>query len=585
MNHYQVLGVPTNASQDEISRAFKKLAIKYHPDKSNDPRHHELFIEVQKAYETLRSVESRKVYDRANNIKSTRSTTNTSTSTSTNTSSNNPYYTNININTSNRGFSFSSNTNFSWGHFHLYFTTDDLLEKQKQAQMEKIRRETEIRNAKWAADAERERLREELEKTKREHIEKLRQMKRDQEAREAREEARKSREEARKFQEENEARSRHFEANMYNQRKKQAYRAQWSEPLRAFDGDIFTRRDKRGDVSDPIVVEENDLGAEYHTGEEFGDEDDGYQRNQGHGDYVGKTESYTHQYYDSPLPDESDLAGPRPESVDIPGNSFDEPIILDDSRQPSEPAPDPVPEQVPQATDPVPEQAPQAPEPAQAPVPPGPAQAPEPPRSPNKRAKVFSLDDLSESLGPDIGTDDLNSLRETLPFTDHNPKSKRPKTAEYSNGSSKAETLHTPVNKKPVRGFAAKRSPGLTMLEFNASSLVNSILPPQPPRIQINHAITREYWDTYLQHIVEYQQKFLEYKRRMLKYQKSRLQKDVEHFNVYNTNPEAFAVYLKCIEQDSVASQALAESGRVFSQTMREYQQNYNWVRVAGLVE
>ncbi|HEY5386527.1 MAG TPA: molecular chaperone DnaJ [Thermoleophilia bacterium] len=61
---YQTLGVPKNSSQDDIKKAFRKLARDFHPDKNpGDKRAEEKFKEVSEAYETLSDTEKRKQYD------------------------------------------------------------------------------------------------------------------------------------------------------------------------------------------------------------------------------------------------------------------------------------------------------------------------------------------------------------------------------------------------------------------------------------------------------------------------------------------------------------------------------------------
>ena len=61
-NLYDVLGVSKNASQEEIKKAYRKLAHKYHPDKSSGDA--EMFKKVNSAYQTLSNPEKRSQYDR-----------------------------------------------------------------------------------------------------------------------------------------------------------------------------------------------------------------------------------------------------------------------------------------------------------------------------------------------------------------------------------------------------------------------------------------------------------------------------------------------------------------------------------------
>jgi curved DNA-binding protein len=63
-DYYKLLEVSRDASQDDISRAFKKLARKYHPDLNpGDPHAEAKFKEINEAYEVLKDPEKRKLYD------------------------------------------------------------------------------------------------------------------------------------------------------------------------------------------------------------------------------------------------------------------------------------------------------------------------------------------------------------------------------------------------------------------------------------------------------------------------------------------------------------------------------------------
>lgn len=63
-DYYEVLGVSKNASDDEIKKAYRKLAIKYHPDKNpDDKKAEEMFKEAAEAYEVLSNAEKRQRYN------------------------------------------------------------------------------------------------------------------------------------------------------------------------------------------------------------------------------------------------------------------------------------------------------------------------------------------------------------------------------------------------------------------------------------------------------------------------------------------------------------------------------------------
>ncbi|MDW7977855.1 MAG: DnaJ domain-containing protein [Candidatus Caldarchaeum sp.] len=62
-DYYEILGVPRNATKEEIKRAYRKLALQYHPDRNKSPEAEEKFKEISEAYAVLVDDEKRKLYD------------------------------------------------------------------------------------------------------------------------------------------------------------------------------------------------------------------------------------------------------------------------------------------------------------------------------------------------------------------------------------------------------------------------------------------------------------------------------------------------------------------------------------------
>ena len=62
-DYYDILGVSKNTDEKEIKKAYRKLALKYHPDRNKSKDAEEKFKEISTAYAVLSNSEKRKVYD------------------------------------------------------------------------------------------------------------------------------------------------------------------------------------------------------------------------------------------------------------------------------------------------------------------------------------------------------------------------------------------------------------------------------------------------------------------------------------------------------------------------------------------
>ncbi|ESO86660.1 hypothetical protein LOTGIDRAFT_128634 [Lottia gigantea] len=63
-DYYQILGITKSSNEDEIKKAYKKMALKYHPDKNKSPGAEEKFKEIAEAYDVLGDPKKREVFDK-----------------------------------------------------------------------------------------------------------------------------------------------------------------------------------------------------------------------------------------------------------------------------------------------------------------------------------------------------------------------------------------------------------------------------------------------------------------------------------------------------------------------------------------
>ena len=121
------------------------------------------------------------------------------------------------------------------------------------------------------------------------------------------------------------------------------------------------------------------------------------------------------------------------------------------------------------------------------------------------------------------------------------------------------------------------------MLDLHASPKIHSCIAPNPPHAILSSQINKDIWYNYVSLIRKYQLDFLNYKKHIVQYQLERSKKDEEHFEMINSSSSSFEVYLQCLERDAKVLYEYNELVRIFTDTMRVYKQNCNWVKMTGI--
>jgi molecular chaperone DnaJ len=68
MDPYEALGLKRDATQEQITRAYRRIALQCHPDKDPSEKAHQRFLEISGAYDLLRDETKRKFYDRTGRV-------------------------------------------------------------------------------------------------------------------------------------------------------------------------------------------------------------------------------------------------------------------------------------------------------------------------------------------------------------------------------------------------------------------------------------------------------------------------------------------------------------------------------------
>lgn len=521
-DYYQTLGLRHGASDEDIKKAFKKLAIKYHPDKTDDKHHHAMFIKINEAYETLKEADTRREYDKTHGFSSsyTAAPSYTSFATQNTTSSTSSTFT----------YSYGSSFRDSYyGMYQHYYRSpfSNIFAKARPDNQEQEKKKKPFES----------RYKSELE----EFNERLRRARKDNY----------NLSDHSNPSTTNNENPHDSEDKEYVDRKQEEMRRQWESPFRQYDPDKvdqeFVRNSRNAhhesptpthkgeDQSDPIVVEEAS-----------GESDD---------EFVTVVEDLDESSSANPSPS----ARPTPlfqartslRSPEKPSNQFKANARTSFMRN-------------------------------------------DPPKRPKKNG--FEFDDLKSSLGTSIDEVDLKEILDSLPDQKRQRSAssqqtgldtKRPKY-EYLDGTSKADTLHKPVNKSSHSAFlAAPQEPKsglsqepLTMLDLHASDKIHQYDPPVPPNVIVEPRMAKETWEKYVSDIQKYERQFLDYKQHIVQYQFERSKKDAQYYEIINSQAQSFETYQQCLNQDVEVLQKYLDLLRIYTTTMEVYKQNCKWMQL-----
>lgn len=539
-DHYLVLGVAPTATAEEIKRLFKKLAIKYHPDKTDDAKHHEIFLQINKAYEILKDSKTRSQYDNDHGFAPRHGYGSATSFRYPEASKSYSYY-------SYQSTSGATNTGTYFGFYQLQAkaqseAAEALREARRRAKRDqesearaaallaqkKMKEEMERRQQEYIR--ERQRLRDEEERRKREHLARV----------QLEEQLRAQRElQKQQQQQEQEQQQQQQEEERYEQLKREAHLRHWNE-----SGGFGGAGGGAGAQEEPIVVEDdeepnNTIFEDCHSDngngtsikQEQGSVDvEEVSRGSVFGDLGGVSE-----------PEVVELNSPDAQSAEEYGASPKRPNDLEQSGESMN-------------------------------------------RGNHYASKKPKIDmsDLRLTLGGS-GLDDVDfsDMKELLPNApgktrkasvaiNRNPH-KKPKFTEYSDGTSRAETLYTPINKQTSRRNNSITASDLAPADFDENRLIFLVT---PPTISVSDSLSGDEWNEYINKIHIYERKFAQFRKAVFEYQAQRLEKDEAHHNIIYSDTSCLDAYQTCLLNDMLLMQSYSRALSEFKHTLKAFKKN-----------
>lgn len=566
---YSILGVARNASLDEIKKRYKKLAVKYHPDKTKDKTHHDMFLLISEAYETLKDDALRRKYNLSNGIVESSSPRAEFHSSYT------QFRHGRDPEETHAGHGF-----FGGGSYFTYFQKNaraykDAYERSsRQAHEDNLRRQAEL-----AAHLAHKKMEAELASRREEFARKARQQRKEEELRQHLE-----RELYEQKQRQERAKAGARQGEFYNEAKFDAYQRvfEGARTAGSLAGKSFTR---------PIVVDDDETDRAASAGDkeasidpesaphvnsetaELGDSS--YDECRSHADEEENSPSingFVDQNTVPPTEPSADanvsfqLESTRePEIVEVSEESEIE--VDEEHEEQTSPGPSKQPREKVRGASVSLDGAPFAARGA-------------------KKARLSNFDGMKATLGANFEDVDFSDIRSTLPDTPHRTRkasssvaphtSKRARFAEFSNGTSRAQTVFTPVNKLFNRRSLGTISVADLSPEMDDSTLVFEQV---PPTIKITPELLRDTWNAYCKSLEEYERNFTLYRKSVLEYQTGRLEKDERHHAIIFSDTSCLGVHQSCMFNDVLILQNYTRALQEFRQAFKLFQVNCEAVK------
>lgn len=602
-DYYQVLGIAPSATEEEVKRSFKKLAVKYHPDKTDNKDHHQLFIKINEAYETLKSPEARRKYNSKFGISPKPDYTYTSTTTFT-----------------------TSRTSFARGGAGVYYDYYRRHEREAEDSAREAARQRqeaqEALNAKFAREKEELERRRKEEALKRLQQWKEEQLKQQQALEQQAQEAR-----ARRIQIEEEA-ERIRQEQLQRKRQEEFLRNQSDKLYDEDEVEEYAHTlSEAGDLNNPIVVEDEDeipSSPSRSTGSNlsYTSAADGHLEVDSRSETQSQRDGRPSEADSNPVPGESlSEVWPEPTKAKTLAESTEKTTFLNmahlekllseglNSNFKTQRTRRSVSPTRPKFQTPLKKKPYGAPNVVQA--------SPAPVSNSAKKMKFdggipkskspeknYDFSEFDAALGTDIDNVDLSDIYDSLPNSTGKPKEnnttrkmsenitntkKKPRLAEYTNGRTKADTIHIPVNRTVFSGHPSRPKPRptvlspLSVLDLHASPAIHEYTAPSPPNSPDVSRLTSQAWKTYVAAINAYEKRFSDYKKHIIQYQFERFKKDEEFYDTINNDTNNFEVYQTCLSRDFEVLEEYHSALRDFITTMQNYKQNCSWMQMARL--